>query len=53
MTVDQCNLTITHFKCVLQITDLAEVSVDALLDALNPENPLERIVYRKQVAKTT
>lgn len=36
---------------VLGVTTLDKVTVDQLLDALNPENPLERIVYRKQVAQ--
>jgi len=32
---------------VLGRGSLAGVAVDELLEALNPENPLERIVYRK------
>jgi hypothetical protein len=32
---------------VLGRSSLAGVAMDELLDALNPENPLERIVYRK------
>ena len=38
---------------MLQVESLEEVPIDVLLDALNPENPLERIIYRKQVAQVT
>lgn len=41
------------FKFVLERETLENVSVDEFMDALNPENPLERIVYRKQVANAT
>lgn len=36
-----------YFMIVLGRSSLAGVAMDELLDALNPENPLERIVYRK------
>jgi hypothetical protein len=53
MSHDQVDLVCGHFKVVLELDNLEGVSVNELLDALNPENPLERIVYRKQAAKLT
>lgn len=53
MSFDQIDLVCAHFKFVLDCDSLEGVSVNELLDALNPENPLERIVYRKQAAKLT
>ena len=33
---------------VLKVKSLSEIPTDSLLDVLNPENPMERIMYRKQ-----
>jgi len=47
MTQDSVDTACGHFKIVLGRDSLSNVDIDELLDALNPENPLERIVYRK------
>ena len=43
----------SNFKIVLQSDDLSQFEIDELIDVLNPENPIERIQYRREVAKST
>jgi len=41
----------TYFLTCLQVEKLDGVTPDELLAVLEPENPIERIMYRKEVAK--
>jgi hypothetical protein len=34
---------------VLEVDSLTEVTVDQLVDALEPENPIQRLGYRKSI----
>lgn len=43
----------SHFKEVLDVSSLEDVPVDTLIDNLNPDNPLERIAYRRKTQTTT
>lgn len=38
---------------MLEVDTLDGIEIDVLFDVLNPENPLERIVYRKKAAQLT
>jgi hypothetical protein len=38
-----------YFKTCLEVQDLSEVSVEELLEVLEPENPVERLMYRKSL----
>ena len=40
---------VTYYKCLLE-KDLKEATIDELLDCTQPENAVERIMYRKEVA---
>lgn len=53
MSVDDIENIEKHYKTVLKLESLDKVSLDEFLDVLNPENPLERILYRKKAAKLT
>jgi solute carrier family 8 (sodium/calcium exchanger) len=39
-----------YFRRLLDVQDLHAVPLDEIIDCMNPENPVERIAYRRQVA---
>lgn len=53
MTMDQINLAIDNYRVLFEVEELNFVPISDLLEVLNPVNPLERIAFRKKVAKTT
>lgn len=44
---------VSYFCTVLEVDSLADIGIEGLLDALDPDNPIERISYRKQFAQST
>ena len=42
-----------NFKALLGTEDLSKVDIDSLMMCLNPDNPVERIAYRRQFSQYT
>jgi hypothetical protein len=42
-----------YYKICLGVEDLSAITIDALLEVLEPENPVDRLYYRRGVSGTS
>ena len=53
MTQDQIELAVANYMIIFDVEELGLVPISDLLEVLNSVNPLERIAFRRRVARVT